>query len=297
MTKSTVGQWSTAAASNTDVGGIGLSDSMVPTSLDDAYREMMAQIRVDLYGAEAFSGHLYGLTLSNGSDATNDIDIASGICIDGTNARWLKNASTLTKRSDAAWAVGTGNGGWLDGSAMPDGTGHVFAMLRSDTGVVDAGLSASLTPTLPSGYDYKRRIGAIVRSGGSIKAFTQRGDNFYWTTAVTDRSSTSNSVSDSDLALTVPSGIVVNPIIRIRQTQSTAGFIDTTYSSNSGSAAVPPVCHLITVDANEEAHNLLSALFTNTSAQIRVSVTNSGGTLLLGELYTQGWIDTRGRLA
>jgi hypothetical protein len=85
-----------------------------------------------------FAGHLFGLTLANnGSDATNDIDIAVGSCVssDGTGA--LALVSPLTKRIDAAWAVGTGNGG-LDIGTLANGTYHIFAIKRTDTGVVDA---------------------------------------------------------------------------------------------------------------------------------------------------------------
>jgi hypothetical protein len=61
-----------------------------------------------------------GLILSNNvTDATNDIDIAAGVATayDGTYWRPFELTSAITKRLDAAWAVGTGNGGLDTGSS------------------------------------------------------------------------------------------------------------------------------------------------------------------------------------
>ena len=44
MAKNAVGDWSTTAANNTDVGGIGITGGNLPSNLDDALREIMAQI-------------------------------------------------------------------------------------------------------------------------------------------------------------------------------------------------------------------------------------------------------------
>src|SRR3990167_1953787 len=50
------------------------------------------------------AGHIYGLTLSNnGTDPTNDIDIATGKARDSTDAVDISLASALTKQLDAAW--------------------------------------------------------------------------------------------------------------------------------------------------------------------------------------------------
>lgn len=60
-------------------------------------------------------GHLFGLTLSNGTDATNDIDIAIGQASSNDAAVadrvLMTRSAALTKRLDAAWAVGTNEGG------------------------------------------------------------------------------------------------------------------------------------------------------------------------------------------
>lgn len=117
-------------------------------------------------------GYIYGLTLSNNvADPTNDMDIAAGEAADEGATPWIIIlASTLTKRLDAAWAVGTGNGG-LDTGAVGNNVYYVWLIQRSDTGIVDALFSLSSTsPTMPANYDRKRVIGSFARVSGVNQA-------------------------------------------------------------------------------------------------------------------------------
>lgn len=237
-------------------------------------------------------GHIYGLTLSNNvSDATNDIDIAAGDCAsDDAIPSLMTLSSTLTKRLDAAWAVGTGNGG-LDTGSIANTTYHVWLIQRSDTGVVDALFSASATsPTMPANYDRKAYVGPIIRSGGAILGFSQNGDTYLLNTAITDRSSTSSFSSDL-LALTVPTGIVVQPIILSTQQQNAAGNIQTQF----GSAGKTPLTYVTTISSLEvDRMYIPRGIFTNTNAQIQFAVSNLGGTLISNTLVTLGWVYSRG---
>lgn len=82
-------------------------------------------------------GFIGGLAVTNNvADATNDLDIAAGECRADDNTLDLVLAAALTKRLDAAWAVGT-NQGALDIGTLADGTYHWYAIKRPDTGVVD----------------------------------------------------------------------------------------------------------------------------------------------------------------
>lgn len=116
---------------------------------------------------------IQGLTYSNSAgDTTNDIDVAVGAARDSTGADNLRLTSAITKRLDAAWAVGTGNGGILSGSAA-DVDYYIWLIKRSDTGVVDVGFetTANATPTLPTNYTHYRLIGWFKRVAGTIVLF------------------------------------------------------------------------------------------------------------------------------
>jgi hypothetical protein len=121
----------------------------------------------------ALNKAIYGLTYANnGTDATNDLDIATGGAMDATGAYWMTLASALTKQSDVAWAVGTAAGG-LDTGAVGNSDYYIWLIARSDTGVVDVLFSLSSTaPTMPASYDFKRLIGWFKRVSGTIVAFT-----------------------------------------------------------------------------------------------------------------------------
>lgn len=118
--------------------------------------------------------HISGLVIANnGSDANNDVDVSAGACRDATNAKNIVLSAAITKRLDANWSVGTNQGG-LDTSSEATSTWYyVWAILRSDTGVVDILLSASPTaPTMPANYDYKRLVGMVFNDASSnITAF------------------------------------------------------------------------------------------------------------------------------
>lgn len=155
---------------------------------------------------ELYRGLINGLTLSNNvSDATNDIDIAAGSAgSDGTTPVLMTLASALTKRLDASWAVGSGNGG-LDTGSIANGWYYVWLIRRSDTGVVDALFSLSSTsPTMPTNYDQKRLIGPILRTGGGIKSFSQRREYFIWNSPVGDLVTATPSLTAANVTLTVP---------------------------------------------------------------------------------------------
>jgi len=248
-------------------------------------------------------GHLHGLTLSNnGADATNDIDIAAGECRDSTGAEDMTLASALTKRLDAAWAVGTGNGG-LDTGSIGNNTYFVWLIKRSDTGVVDAlfSLSAS-SPTMPTNYDYKRRIGCIIRSSGTILAFIQDGDKFMLKSPVNSVNATNPGTSAVTRTLNTPVGVRLEAILFV------AGY-STNAAHDPGSIyisdlSLTDVAPSIAVAATHQAFSLgtdvqigaMLHVMTNTSAQVRSRLQYSDTTTVL-VINTNGWIDRRGRLS
>lgn len=223
---------------------------------------------------------IVGMTLSNAvADPVNDITVAAGLCAsDGTQPALMQLASAITKRTDAAWAAGNNAGGWLDGAAMPDGTGHVFAIRRPDTGQVDVGLSASLTPALPTNYTQRRRIGSVLRAAAALRPFQQVNDRFIFVSPVTDISSTTLRAA-APLTLSVPSGLPVRAQLRVKPI-SAAGSI---LVINSDAFS----CYSTTT-ATYMSYEV--AAQTNSSRQVTVEATGTAGSLPWS-VETTGWID------
>ena len=245
------------------------------------------------------AGVLFGNTLSNnGSDATNDIDVTAGYCADSTNAVFM-TCGALTKRLDANWAVGTNQGG-LDTGSIADGTYHVFRIMRLDTGIVDVLASTSATaPTMPTNYTYKRRIGSIVRSSGSILAFTQDGDEFLLSVPVQDVNTAPNNATAQTVTLTVPDGITIDAKISARLSDTSpaanrAALITAMVQADTS----PGTAFNLHTFANTggSMENVMSfTIRTNTSRQIRYRLSAADTDLTMG-ITTFGWVDRRGRV-
>ncbi|OWV62592.1 hypothetical protein ATY75_12270 [Rhizobium sp. N122] len=246
-------------------------------------------------------GYLWGLTLSNNvTDAVNDIDISAGAAgSDGATPVLMTLSSAITKRADAAWAVGSGNG-WLDTGSIADGTYSAYIIQRSDTGVVDSLLSLSPTaPTMPAAYDRKRRIGYIIRQGGTIIAFIQNGDEFRFVTRRQAISAVTVSPATSTITLaagSVPNGVAVEVHLAMAIAAGSniafASFnsldeTDTSPGSGGGDLGTSVSSSTLT-----QAFGRLSIRI-NTSRQIRG--TSFASASVVTNAQALGWSDDRGR--
>lgn len=137
---------------------------------------------------------IYGLTYSNNAgDATNDLDIAAGGCMDSTGVSWIQIAAT-TKQSDVAGAADNGASptGMLDTGVVGNNDYYLYGIKNPTTAATRVLCSLSSTaPTLPTGYTLFRAFGWFKRSGGAIVAFktyeTEGGGlEFKWTTPTLD---------------------------------------------------------------------------------------------------------------
>jgi len=237
-------------------------------------------------------GFLTGLELSTaGSSAT--FGIAVGGANDTTNAKLMALTSAYTKTT-SAWAVGTGNGALDTGTIATSTWYHVYLIARSDTGVVDVLVSTSASsPTMPSSYDYKRRIGSMKTDGSSQwTAFTQTHDTFIWTTSVQDiNNGTHTSASRTSQTLTVPTGVAVTALFRAGTVATSLGVRFSALTETDVAAVITTNCDLVST-GTDYAYGRF-AVVTDTSARIGVRTTSGNATGL--SINTYGWADTRGK--
>ena len=240
-------------------------------------------------------GHLSGLTVANGTDTVNDIDIAMGGCRDDTNSADIVIPTVMTKRLDATWAAGTNQGG-LDTGTIADNTYHLFVIRNPTTGVCDALFSANLaSPTMPSGFTQKRRISSHVRwlgRYGGLAAFRQNGDSFQPYTTANDAPAPATGGVNTVLLAALPNGI--KWFVQVAASFYSASGIaqcrlsDPDQSDNSSLLIITPGAGLACATG--------VSLWCSTGRTINWSIPfNSGaGTCTLG-IYVQGWWDTRGK--
>jgi Collagen triple helix repeat (20 copies) len=247
-------------------------------------------------------GHMWALTLSNASvDPTNDITIAPGEAVDLTGAANMVVLSNLTKRLDATWVVGTGNGG-LDTGTPADGTYHLWLIRRSDNGVVDALFSLSpTTPALPSPYNQRRRIGSVIRDAGSILPFVHEGEYFALMTPVLDYNQVSFGTTGFLTSLTVPTGLIITAHVNFRMDSSGTNASGTGYLSDPATTDLAPggatpargLGQVVCFD--NSANAWMGFVKTNGAAQIRQRHSGSSASLR-SRITTMGWIDRCGRI-
>lgn len=293
----TVANYGSAGTVNT-----GVSSGQVPLMDATGYP---AADGSQITGLSVGRGYIDGLILSNdATDPAKDIGIATGVARDDSDSANLSLASALIKQLDASWAVGT-NAGALDGTETVPGTPdastwyHIWLIRRSDTGVVDILASESATaPTMPTNYDQKRRIGAVLFDATpDIIPFFQEDDVFRWKTLVQDYRQANPGAAQVTRTLTVPTGIELRAI-------HVASMESTSITPNHG-LVLPldetdstPSTSLYTYATNNTGNtdSVRMEIKTNTSGQIGTRLAATAAAYTCAG-HTLGWIDPRGRNA
>jgi hypothetical protein len=236
------------------------------------------------------SGYIDGLTLSNNATTPLTVlDIAAGTATSGDGSETIELGSILSKSVTAAWVAGSGNGSLDTGSVAPSTYYHVWLIKNPTTNVVDVLTSTSATsPTMPSGYTLKRRIGAIsINSSTQVVQFKQIGNTFLRSTTVTNSFTSSGSTAAS-VSGGVPPGVQVDTLFRASATWTSAGAVLFSSLDVNDEAPTFPNTSLAF-----PANGTTSGEFrirTNTSSSIRYRASASG--ITIGLQYV-GWVDPR----
>ena len=251
----------------------------------------------DLTGS--FPRAIAGLTLARETATNFSVSAGSAANENGTPSTVLMKRTASITKTLGAFSVGTGNGALDAGSVSSDTWYHVHLIRRDSDARIDVLLSTSATaPTMPTGWTNRRRIGSILTNGSSqIVAFSQIGDLFTWSVPVTDVNATNPGASAVTRALSVPSGVVVCPVVNWMVNNVTTASVALLVTALD-QADTTPTATLCTLAgggaaANSRSVAVVSSVATNTSRQVRTRISASGASdALVG--VTLGWIDKRG---
>jgi hypothetical protein len=205
MSKDKVSEWSSTAANNSDVGGINIAEGMAPSGVNNAMREIMAQIKdmqagtdgdyfvvggaFTATGAATFSSTMY---VANVATFNNNVTIGAST----TNSLTL-NAATIVAPS-ALTVSSTG------AIKLPSGTDAqrptaVAGQIRYNT---DAGRFEGYTTAWGG-------IGGGATGGGTDEVFQENGNTVNTSYTITTNK---NAISAGDITIassatvTVPTG-------------------------------------------------------------------------------------------
>lgn len=260
--------------------------------LEQLYQAIQALIAAAVPTA-TYSG-IEGLVISNNvSDATNDIDTAAGSALSDDKTTLISLSSALTKRLDATFAAGNNQGGLDTGSKANSTTYHVFAIKNPTTLAVDVLFSTSLSPTMPSGFTKKRRLGSIRTNGsGAILGFAQRGNHFLYTSPTIDVSATQGTTA-SLYALPIPDGLKVEVIAAFTNQNGSNNFLTVT-DPDFNITGVPdintPPFPAFGDGLATTGPGATVRVFSNTSRQLRINAA-AASTTLRGSVF--GYLDER----
>lgn len=233
------------------------------------------------------------ITLSNNAtDATNDIDATAGWFNfdDGSGQAYYSGG---TGQLDIVFGT---NNGMLDAGTIANTTYHIFLIHNPTTTVSKLLASTNVSsPTMPSGYTKKARIGSIIRASGAILAFEQFEKKFILGgTKIVDRAISAPPTTASNQTVTAPAGISTRAVSLIEcepnsATGSTFLIIEpTTHTSTTPTSTN----HTLFVWHQSGGPNSLSTQIetkTNTNSQILINANISTSHNL--RIIAVGWID------
>jgi len=256
-------------------------------------------------------GYLAGCTTSNnGVDADHDIDISAGQARNTGDSANILITSSITKRIDATWASGTGNGG-LNDTDQPVGNNtwyHIHALGKSTNDAYDVGFDTSAsaanlladTAVVAAGFTTYRRIGSVLTDGtANILAFVQTGNHFEWPdpigdafTTVTQNSELTHTLSGSPLGVSVIADIQFH----ITDTDAiTAGYIYSTNVTGETPNVTNTAPYSMLRNGGTPSHDTRRFLMrVDTSAQINAYFACSS-TINNVNYAVFGWFDDLGR--
>lgn len=165
---------------------------------------------------------------NNGSDPDHDIDFSEGVISFSDNSG-KAYMPAITKRADAAWASGTGNGGMADSESLPaTGTLHCFELTNDDGTLTDAGFSSTdstgatllaSTAVVAAGLTKVKRVGSLRTNGSNnilgfnMKKTAESQASFTFDSSIVAFSGATPSTTPVDLTLQIPSGLQMGAIL------------------------------------------------------------------------------------
>jgi len=260
----------------------------------------------DVVAARLFlQGFINGLiTARNVTTPNTHIDIGVGAA--WTGDRIIQNVATFTKRLDAIWLAGTGNGGLFSGVRAANTWYHLFVLRNDTTGAIDFGFDTSVSgANRPTGWDARLIWSVRTDASSNIIPYSQTGDVCTWVTPPIDLNSVGSISSANGTLYTISTPLGLSCLVQIYVgANGPVGQIHYVSSPDTEDLAVSNFAiggryttfSFNTASVFEGTLASTLSLFTNTASQIRVRAFNSTVSADVISIVTNFFTHPRGRL-
>ena len=165
MSKNKISEYSSAAASNTDIGGINIGEGMLPSDVNNAIRELMAQLKHQQAGTDGDNftvGNNLEVTGNASINSTGSLKLPVGTTAQRPTAatgkvRYNTTTSSYEGYDGSGWAplgggaTGAGGDTVFNLNSLEVTTTYTFPTGKSAMSVGPITINDGVTVTIPSG--------------------------------------------------------------------------------------------------------------------------------------------------
>jgi hypothetical protein len=145
MPRTKISEFSATPGDNTDIDGIDIAEGCAPSGINNAIRELMAQLKDMQTGA---SGDTFTLTTVNSTTVdTTNLEVTNLKAKDGTAAGSIANSTGVVTLASSVLTTTDINGGTVDGAAIGASSPSTAAFTTvSATGAITSTLATGTAP-------------------------------------------------------------------------------------------------------------------------------------------------------